>query len=565
MRHSSTVPVGSLPSLDSPSKFEFRRAQSGSTRRIEAMLKSGSSALNRGLGGFRVSMEPDPPQEVEESGHSSRIVLIVAAAAVTVSSTLAIEVHYGRLSAESLITQDSSKWTDGMASLASIPLTCAAVNFLIQHVRRTTFFWDTSRDNTEEGRSQRRFIDPLAYVPMAFVALGLMRTACLKLIAHRSSARLAFYLEVALYLMTLSLYFSLLDYMDAGIKAMASEQELLNKTKPVKKMQNLVKNITRTGRPDKDCVYSFSQTNTVPAEVLSYVWWLYYIFGKIFGTIVVMLILMGWDGSVSKGLIGGLVLSIGTASSLLFELGPNTLSLFRLSLHKPFYVGDLVTLNLNGSMNSPQNSVMGFVENITMMYVVIRNFEMKQTWIPHKTFNSMIIQNWTRRPSKTVLLNIGISCRCPVEKVKQLTAFGMQWIQSSPEIQQQNYRKCHITKTGNGFNIEVIFYPEIGVSHRGIRQKFLVAFMSAAERMRIPFVPLQITANFCDNNATAPKGAVEIPQDAIFDDLLPDPNDLLPKGVGLGFKEFPVNRFPDSQQPNVELRSVPDLPVAAIV
>merc|ERR1740121_868010 len=191
-----------------------------------------------------------------------------------------------------------------------------------------------------------------------------------------------------------------------------------------------------------------------------------------------------------------------TASGFLFELGPNTLSLFRLSLHKPFYVGDLVTLNSNGAMDAPASSIMGFVENITMMYVVIRNFEMKQTWIPHRSFSSMIIQNWTRRPSKTVLLNIGISCRCPVAKVKQLTAFGMKWIEHSQEIQQKNYRKCHITKTGNGYNIEVIFFPAIGVSHRGIRQKFLVAFMAAAERMQIPFVPLQLISNFCDEAAT---------------------------------------------------------------
>ncbi|CAE8718697.1 unnamed protein product, partial [Polarella glacialis] len=100
------------------------------------------------------------------------------------------------------------------------------------------------------------------------------------------------------------------------------------------------------------------------------------------------------------------------------------------------------------------------------MYVVIRNFEMKQTWISHKAFNELIIQNWTRRPTKTVLLNIGISCRCPLARVEKLTTFGKSWIQHSPEIQQTNYQKCHITKTANGYNIEVIFFPSIGVSHR---------------------------------------------------------------------------------------------------
>ncbi|CAE8642768.1 unnamed protein product [Polarella glacialis] len=165
------------------------------------------------------------------------------------------------------------------------------------------------------------------------------------------------------------------------------------------------------------------------------------------------------------------------------------------------------------------------------MYVVIRNFEMKQTWISHKAFNELIIQNWTRRPTKTVLLNIGISCRCPLARVEKLTTFGKSWIQHSPEIQQTNYQKCHITKTANGYNIEVIFFPSIGVSHRGIRQKFLVAFMAAAERLDIPFVPLQIMNNFADPTTNSSSPDVIEASKVTLDDLLPDPNDLLPTGI----------------------------------
>jgi len=283
---------------------------------------------------------------------------------------------------------------------------------------------------------------------------------------------------------------------------------------------------------------------TVPAEVLSYVWSLYYISGKVLGAAIVLAFVSGVQGSiVGHLLIGSLALSAATASGFAFELGPNTLSLFRLSLNKPFYVGDLVTLNSTGATADPAaTSIMGFVENITIMYVVIRNFEMKQTWIPHKAFSRLIIQNWTRRPSKTVLLNIGISCRCPVKKVEELTAFGKKWIEESTEIQQNNYRKCHITKIGNGYNIEVIFFPAIGVSHRGIRQKFLVSFMAAAERMQIPFVPLQINQNFCDQSAATDAESGGLVTAGMCQDLMPDPNDLLPKGVGLGFRQFPMSQ-----------------------
>ena len=65
--------------------------------------------------------------------------------------------------------------------------------------------------------------------------------------------------------------------------------------------------------------------------------------------------------------------------------------------------------------------------------------------------------------------------------------------------------------TGNGYNLEVIFFPEVGVSHRPcpsisymtvrrqIRQKFLWSFMAAAERLQVPFVPLQLMQNYCED------------------------------------------------------------------
>merc|ERR1712194_451546 len=161
---------------------------------------------------------------------------------------------------------------------------------------------------------------------------------------------------------------------------MAREQEGINKTKPVKKMQQLVRNITRSGRRERDVVYCFGQTNTVPAEVLSYVWWLYYIVGKVMCTGIVLASIMGVEYAVLGHVIVGLICLLSASIvGFVFELGPNTLNLFRLSLNKPFYVGDLVTLNSNGAMDAPEVSIMGFVENITMMYVVVRNFEMKQT------------------------------------------------------------------------------------------------------------------------------------------------------------------------------------------
>lgn len=237
--------------------------------------------------------------------------------------------------------------------------------------------------------------------------------------------------------------------------------------------------------------------------------------------------------TINRFVLGSLLLSGAASGGFMLELGPSTISLLRMSLYKPFYVGDLVTLNHNGAIGMT-NALVGFVENITMMYVVIRNFEMKQVWVSHKAFNELIIQNWTRRPTKTVLLNIGISTRSPLKKVQRLQEFGKNWIKGSPDIQQDNYQKCHITSTSNGYNIEIIFFPMVGVSHRQIRQKFLIAFMEAAQRLNVPFVPLQIMQNFCEDvdlaGVEAMSEATAVAKDVELDDLMPDPKDLLERG-----------------------------------
>lgn len=87
---------------------------------------------------------------------------------------------------------------------------------------------------------------------------------------------------------------------------------------------------------------------------------------------------------------------------------------------------------------------------------------------------------------------------------------------------------------GNGYNLEIIFFPMSGVSHRQIRQKFLMSFMSAAERLNVPFVPLQLMQNFCEDcelgNVEAMSVAAHAAKEVALDDLLPDPDDLLERG-----------------------------------
>eukprot|EP00928_Gymnodinium_smaydae_P017720 TRINITY_DN16776_c0_g4_i1.p1 TRINITY_DN16776_c0_g4~~TRINITY_DN16776_c0_g4_i1.p1 ORF type:complete len:931 (-),score=127.23 TRINITY_DN16776_c0_g4_i1:78-2870(-) len=508
LKRSSSDPHLALP----------ERCESPRRLRINSLVLKGTTALHSGFG----SMMPvkgrlranTSREKIEKSSCSWSLAMVLVSLAVSLPAVVWIQASSMIEQNESFFKSDIRAVHNAYVCLAVIPLSCAVVNHFVQHVRRTTFWWDR----------ESRWFDPISCPLMLLVILWCLHRATLQAVEEQPAGHITFGIECLISMIVLLMYYRLLDLIDNMLREMKKEQYEINATKPVKKMQNIVRNITRTGKPEKDYVYTFAHTNTVPAEVLHYAWWVYYVAGKMLGAIIALAIFMNLDDQlIFRFLLGGVILSAGTSAGLVLELGPNMMSLARLSLYKPFYVGDLITLNSTGAMDSPV-SIMGFVENITMSYVVIRNFEMKQTWISHKKFSEFVIQNWTRRPTKTVLLNIGISCRCALSKVEELTAFGKRWIKESPEIQQENYQKCNITKTANGYNIEIIFFPSIGVSHRGIRQKFLIAFMAAGERLDIPFVPLQLQQNFCDDMA---------PEDTTkptLDDLLPDPHDLLPKG-----------------------------------
>ena len=68
--------------------------------------------------------------------------------------------------------------------------------------------------------------------------------------------------------------------------------------------------------------------------------------------------------------------------------------------------------------------------------------------------------------------------------------------------------------------MQVIFFPELGQSHKIVRQLFLFALMEAAERLQIPMVPTQLTHNFSMDQG---RGVLErTPAELV---------DLIPKGT----------------------------------
>ena len=84
------------------------------------------------------------------SGWCSRAsLLMILGSLVTIPSVFSIETHYQLICDESLFTSDLHLRSAGLTRLAAIPLTCGAVNFLVQHIRQTTFWWERDDESRQ--------------------------------------------------------------------------------------------------------------------------------------------------------------------------------------------------------------------------------------------------------------------------------------------------------------------------------------------------------------------------------------------------------------------------------
>eukprot|EP00435_Cladocopium_sp_Y103_P072085 s118_g39.t1 len=394
------------PLLDPPSPVESLSRENDSSpswklKRLRSSIDNGVHALGVGLGGAmpRITKfaRTGSVRFKDVCSSPSHVCMWIGAA---MSLPVLVLLNFNRAYAmhETIFKTDINSRTEALIRCACVPVACTSVNYFVQHLRRTVFFWEK---RTVEDRffqqSVTRWIDPISIGLMSLAALFLIRNACCIILEDNVAQHVHFCFTGLMVMICAIFYFNMLDRINDVLHSMIMDQEIINHSKPVEKMQNIVHNISRTGDTERDIVYSFSHTHTVPAKVLHYIWSIYYLIGKILGALVVLAFFAQVESeTINRFLLGSLLISGAASGGFMLELGPSTISLLRLSLYKPFYVGDLVTLNKTGDMAMTE-AVVGFVENITMMYVVIRNFEMKQVWISHKAFNELVIQNWTRR------------------------------------------------------------------------------------------------------------------------------------------------------------------------
>ena len=95
-------------------------------------------------------------------------------------------------------------------------------------------------------------------------------------------------------------------------------------------------------------------------------------------------------------------------------------------------MGEIVSLSSSSApADNPSHTLTGFVEGLTWSHVVIRDFDRKQVFVPHKNMTTMSIYNWSRQPGKQLSVTIQFTITHGgggIAKVGQLNKFIAQWL-----------------------------------------------------------------------------------------------------------------------------------------
>jgi len=280
-------------------------------------------------------------------------------------------------------------------------------------------------------------------------------------------------------------YLRFMDYLDHIVhQIMVCEHSLLEE-KPVKKMKGILHSVglTRTGNPTADKFMAASTHNRGIADVVYEKVWHPLRSGSnivVAASYISYTLISPYAGSV---LACGFSYYLLTAVFIGYRFWDQVTMLIKIWTHKPFFVGDLVTIKRMG--RGADTGIDGFVEHVTLSYVLIRTFDYKQTYLPLCELLDSVIQNWSRRPTKPLLMNFTASPSSNPEKVNELVSFAKRWIDESQNVLQSGYKKCCLSGFSHGFEIKVICSPGIGKKKRELQQSFILAVTAQAEKLNV--------------------------------------------------------------------------------
>ena len=216
---------------------------------------------------------------------------------------------------------------------------------------------------------------------------------------------------------------------------------MIRESKTLSKMQAIGHGFARHGKREKDAVFSFGArgSHKCAAKVLAEIGACGAFLGKLIGTMMLTLSFVGVDVTSNLVIFGMSIFASGLFATS--NISGAIANLMPLSLSNPFFVGEIISIAPAGGppADGPKTSLVGFVEALTWTHVVIRDFKRKQVYIPHSNFATLVIYNWTRRPTKLCYWNLTASTQVQHagEKMCRLAEFARKWIKAHVDINHQ--------------------------------------------------------------------------------------------------------------------------------
>lgn len=239
--------------------------------------------------------------------------------------------------------------------------------------------------------------------------------------------------------------------------------------------------------PVTDKAYAIPGGSRSPARVLAEIVGVYCTIGKCAGFFFLFLFMVGVDLYSSLVTFGLSALFLSVISSL--HINDALANLLPLAVSNAFHMGEIVALSNGASTaNDPTAALTGFVEGITWSHVVLRDFNRKQVFVPHKEMTSMSIYNWSRRPGKCLdaFLTISVTHGGGVAKVGSLCKFALQWIKDHPQIDSDKYKNCKFKVTSAGkAKLTIICYPITGAKFKVVQAELAYMLLEACKRLNL--------------------------------------------------------------------------------
>eukprot|EP00434_Breviolum_minutum_P015291 symbB.v1.2.013475.t1/scaffold954.1/size149253/2 len=157
----------SEPLLDTPSpQYEVDSSPSWKLKRLRSHIDNGVHALGVGLGGAMprfTKLTRSGSTRFKDVCSSPSTAFMVLGAVMSLPLLVLLNFHRAYRMHETIIKTDINSRTEALIRCACVPLACASVNYFVQHLRRTVFFWEkrTGEDRFFQ-QGVTRWVDPIS-------------------------------------------------------------------------------------------------------------------------------------------------------------------------------------------------------------------------------------------------------------------------------------------------------------------------------------------------------------------------------------------------------------------